>query len=230
MNPVALALALAVLPLVACDEPQRRPTLSLERAVRLGDLDQIARHIRWGAELSQPDARGDTPLHVASRAGQVGTVRALAVGGARLEARNAEGRTPLELALIQGKTQAASALLDAGAALDPQAALRGLVEAGVSDRDSFDFLIRRGADPDRPDDGGRTSLQRAVVLGHLETVRRLLARGAEVNRGDSTGRTPLDLALELAGQSGPRGRDGADIVETLVQYGARRGRTQHPGE
>lgn len=226
MNRLLLTVALAALSLAACEEPQR-PTQSLERAVQIGDLEQIGRHIRWGSDLSQPDERGDTPLHVAARAGQVATVRELASHGARLDARDAQGRTPLELALIHGKTQAAAALLAAGAALDPQAALWNLVQTGVSDRDSFDFLIRRGADPDQPDDRGQSPLHRAVSLGHLETVRRLLSRGAQVNRPDGAGRTPLDLALKLAG---PRGRDAADIVQTLVQSGARRGRPQPPGE
>ena len=223
-----LALLPPVLILGACDESPQ-PRMSLYRAVQAGDLEQIKLNIRSGADLSQPADDGDYPLHVASRAGQVSIVRELAEHGADLRVRDRAGRTPLELALIHGRTQVAAALVQAGAPLDPQAVLLELVDAGVSDRDSYDFLIRRGADASRLDVQGRAPLHRAVALGHLETVRRLLARGAQVNQPDGAGRTPLDLALDSAGPGATRGRDAADIVKTLEQNGARRGPAQHTG-
>jgi ankyrin repeat protein len=226
-------LAVVLLPLVlalgACDELPR-PRLSLYRAVQAGDLEQLKLHIRWGTDLNQPDANGDSPLHVASRAGHVSSVRELAQNGADLNARDRAGRTPLNLALIQGKTQVAAVLVRAGAPLDPQAVLLELVAAGVSNRDSYDFLIRRGADPSRPDAQGRAPLHRAVALGHLETLRRLLALGAQVNQPDGAGRTPLDLALDPGASGATRGREVADIVKTLEQNGARRGPAQITGE
>ncbi len=222
-------LLLVLLLLVACDE-SAQPRVSLYRAVQTGDLEQIKLHIRWGTDLNQADGDGDYPLHVASRAGHVSTVRELAEHGADLRARDRDGRTPLELALIHGKTQVAAELVQAGAALEPQAVLLQLVDAGVSNRDSYDFLIRRGADLGRLDAQGRAPLHRAVVLSHLETVRRLLARGARVNQPDGAGRTPLDLALDPTRRDQTRGRDAADIVKTLEQNGARRGPAQHMGE
>jgi ankyrin repeat protein len=111
----------------------------------------------------------------------------------------------------------AQALVKTGARLDPQAALLALVRAGVFDRDSFDFLIRRGAAPDLPDLQGRAPLHLAVSLGHLLTVKRLLALGAEVNRPDGSGATPLALAERLD----PKTPDRADLVQALQQYGAR---------
>lgn len=212
---VALLLVLAAMLSAGCAEPAR-PTLDLNRAVQLGDLDQIKRHAHWGTDLDQPDADGERPLHRAARAGKVGIVSELARHGARLDALDAQGRTPLELALAFGKTQAAEALVDAGAALDPQAQLDALVDAGVSDRDSFDFLLRRGARLDAADAEGRTPLHRAVAQGHLETVRRLLQRGAPVNQPDASGLTPLDVADRLD----PRGANSADILASLRQFGA----------
>ncbi len=217
-----LAIALCALLAVGCEDASQ-PTLSLYRAVQVGNLDQIKRHIRAGTDLNQSDAKGDSPLHVAARAGQVSTVRELTDHGARLDALDRDGRTPLDLALIHGKTQAAAALIRAGAPLDPQTALTGLVEAGVSDRDSYDFLLRRGADISRPDAQGRAPLHLAVAHGHLETLRRLLARGARVNQPDGAGRTPLDLALDRADPGAGVKRTTADIVTTLEQNGARRG-------
>jgi len=216
--PAALVLALLLLAplLTGCREPPA-PTISLYRALQVGDLDQIKRHIRWGTDLNQADAKGDLPLHVAARAGQVSIVRELAENGAALNARNRAGQTPMDLALAHGKTKVAQQLLELGVTLDPQAALLSLVGEGVSDRDAFDFLIRRGADVNRPDAAGTAPLHLAVRLGHLETVRRLLQRGADVNRPDGSGRTPLALALELDPGSSP----AKDIRATLQQYGAR---------
>jgi uncharacterized protein len=211
-----LALLITALALGGCGGPPA-PSISLYRAIQVGDLDQIKRHIHWGTDLNQPDANGDLPLHVAARAGQVSIARELASNGAHLEARDRAGQTPMDLALAHGKTKVAELLLDYGASLDPQAALVDLVVRGSSDRDAFDFLIRRGADTNRANPQGETPLHLAIRLGHLETVRRLLQRGADVNRPDPSGRTPLLLAQGLDPSVSP----ARDILATLRQYGAR---------
>jgi len=217
-SPSALLLALPLLVTLAagCDN-SAPPTVNLYRAVQVGDLDQIRRHIAVGTDLNQPDGNGDLPLHVAARAGQVAIARELADHGASLTARDRAGRTPLELALTHGKTQAAALLVELGAPLDAQAMLLTLVGAGVRDRDSIDFVLRRGADLNRPDGEGRTPLHLAVALGHLETVKRLIARGADVNRPDGAGQTPLGLARARD----PRQPNSADIATALQQSGAR---------
>lgn len=221
MNPVAflapliLALLIAALP-AGCSGPPA-PSISLYRAIQIGDLDQIKRHIRAATDLDQPDANGDLPLHVAARAGQVTIARELARSGASLNGLNRAGQTPMDLALAHGKTKVAELLLGFGVPLDSQAALVELVRLGSSDRDAFDFLIRRGADTNRADPEGEAPLHLAVRLGHLETVRRLLQRGADVNRPDGSERTPLVLATALDPVTSP----ARQILATLRQYGAR---------
>lgn len=212
----ALALALLLLVPVGCGDPPP-PTVNLFRALQVGDVEQIKRHIAWRTDLNQPDRNGDRPLHLAARAGQVAIVRELADHGAALSARDSTGRTPLELALRGGKTQVAVLLVQAGAPLDAQTMLVTLVRAGVSDRDSLDFLLRRGADLNRLDATGQAPLHQAVALGHLETVKRLIARGADVNCPDGSGRTPLALARVLD----PKQPNTADIQTALQQSGAR---------
>jgi ankyrin repeat protein len=216
LPPLLLVAVLLALVPAGCGKPAA-PTVNLFRAVQVDDLDQIKRHVAWGTDLNQPDANGDRPLHLAARAGQVAIARELVDHGASLVAPDRAGRSPLELALSRGRTQVAALLVQAGAPLDAQAMLFTLVQSGVWDRDSFDFLLRRGADLNRLDAEGLGPLHRAVTLGHLETVKRLIARGADVNRPDRAGKTPLALAFALD----PKQPNTAAIRAALQQSGAR---------
>lgn len=223
-RPLSTFLLMAALLTGACSEPAQ-PTLSLYSAVHTGDLDQVMRHIYWKSDIDQPDIDGNRPLHVAARDGRVRIARALVEGGADPEATDADGHTALRVALDNGKTQVAQMLLEHGARLDPQTMLRALVQAGVSDRDSFELLLRRGAALDQTDAQGETLLGLAIAGGHLETVSRLVSLGADVSRPDRAGRRPLDIARELAAHGGT---DSRDIVELLERNGARPSPSQGP--
>lgn len=210
----ALVLVAAVL-LAGCTEPAA-PTVNLHRAVEIGDIDQVSRHIYWKSDLDEPDARGDPPLHVAARAGRVAIARELALNGAEVGSRNIAGKTPLEVALAHGRTQVAGMLVDVGAPLDAQAILVDLVGAGTIDRDTLNFLVNAGARLDRMDPSGEAPLHVAIRKGDLETVRRLILAGADVNQSSGDGRLPLRIARESA-----PGRDARFIVSTLERNGAR---------
>ena len=213
--PRRLTLIILALALVACTEPSP-PTVGLDRAVRVGDLDQIKRHIHWGSDLDQPNAEGDPPLHVAARDGRVAIARELIRRGADVERQNALGATPLAVALANGRTQVAMLLVLEGATLDAQAMLFDLTRAGVIDRDALDFLIGRGARLDQPDGSGDTALHIAIRQGHLVTVRRLIIAGVDVNHPDGAGRLPLRIARESA-----PGPDARFIISTLERSGGR---------
>ncbi|NCA70072.1 MAG: ankyrin repeat domain-containing protein [Sphingobacteriia bacterium] len=208
---------LVVLVLSACTEPAP-PTLSLERAADIGDMDQIKRHIYWKSPLDQPNAAGDPPLHVAARAGRVAIARELALHGASVDAMNTSGETPLQMALANGRTQVAQMLVDQGARLEPQSMLIELARSGRLDRDVLNFLLSAGASLDRPDTAGDAPLHVAIASGQLSATRRLIAAGANVNQPDGKGRLPLQIARESA-----PGRDARFIISTLEQMGARAG-------
>ena len=214
-NSVPTLMLTAALSLAGCTEPAA-PTVNLHRAVEIGDLDQVSRHIDWKSNLDLPDAHGDPPLHVAARAGRVAITRELARKGADIGALNAAGKTPLEVALEHGRTRVASMLIDQGAPLDAQGMLVALVEAGVIDRDTLNFLVSEGAQLDEPDPHGDAPLHVAIRNGHLETVRRLILAGADVNQAAGDGRLPLRIARESA-----PGRDARFIVSSLERNGAR---------
>lgn len=212
---VSSLMLVAAMSLAGCTEPAA-PTVNLHRAVEIGDIDQVSRHVYWKSGLDEPDARGDPPLHVAARAGRVAIARELALNGADVEARNAAGQTPLEVALAHGRTQVAGMLIDAGATLDAQAMLADLAGAGMIDRDTLSFLVKAGAQLDKLDPNGEAPLHVAIRKGLLETVRRLIIAGADVNQSTGDGRLPLRIARESA-----PGRDARFIVSTLERNGAR---------
>lgn len=209
----ALAL-LASLALFGCTEPAE-PTVNLNRAVEIGDIDQIRRHIHWKSNLNAPNAEGDSPLHVAARAGRVAIARVLARNGAQLDSPNLKGQTPLFVALAHGRTQVAMMLVDQGAPLDAQAILIELSATGLIERDALNFLISSGAQIDRLDPDGNAPLHLAIKNGHLNAVRRLILAGADVNQIDAGGRTPLRIARESA--TGP---DARFIRSSLERSGA----------
>lgn len=210
MPRLAAFLLIGLATLVACSAPDR-PTVNLFRAVELGDLDQVKRHLYWGTDLEETDAAGDRPLHIAAQQGRIAIARALARHGADLSARDGNGHTPLEVALIRGRTQLAEMLIDEGAPLAAQDMLFRLVREGVSDRDSLAFLAARGADLDARDADGLAPIHRAVSQGQLELTTRLIRAGVDINRRDEAGRTPLAIALA----NGDR-----DIIALLRQFSA----------
>jgi ankyrin repeat protein len=201
--------------LTGCTEPAE-PTVNLHRAVEIGDIDQVSRHIYWKSDLDEPDAQGDPPLHVAARAGRVAITRELARNGADLEAPNTAGKTPLDVAFEHGRTQVADMLIEQGATLDAQGVLIELVGAGEIKRETLSFLLDAGAQLDTPGPSGEAPLHIAIRNGHLETVRRLILAGADVNQPAGDGRLPLRIARESA-----PGRDARFIVSTLERNGAR---------
>ena len=69
------------LSLVACDSSDK-PTLAFYLAVERGDIDQIQRHIDWGADINQLNPDGRRPLHVAAAKGSMVVTRLLVRHGA----------------------------------------------------------------------------------------------------------------------------------------------------
>lgn len=211
----SLLLVLAAM-LTACEEPPK-PTINLYRAVHIGDLDQIKRHMFWGTDVNMPGPNGDYPLHVAVGQGRVAIVRELLRHGADPNARDALGRTPLHVALANGKVPAVRMLLKEPVDDDLPELLNELVREGAADRDTLDFLVQRGVDINTLGPNGRPPLHLAVASGNVKLAKRLITAGADVNLGDAKGTTPLSLAQNLDDPA------TAKIMTTLLtQYGAAR--------
>lgn len=199
--------------LTGCGEPPK-PTVNLYRAVHVGDLDQIKRHLFWGTDINQPGADGDYPLHVAVSMGRVAIARELLRHGAETDVRDRDGRTPLHVALLNGKVPAAK-LLRGHSDDDLQRLLFDLVRTEHADRDTLAFLLDQGVDLNAADPRGELPLHIAVAAGNVKLAKRLITAGADVNQADAAGDTPMALAKRLTDQT-----TAPIMVELLRQYGA----------
>ena len=207
--PRYLLLALTLV-LTACGKPDQ-PTIGLYLAIQRGDLDQIERHIAWGADINKKNVDGRRPLHEAAARGRHAITRLLIDNGADINARDQSDHTPLYSAIMGGRTQVAQLLVKRGAESDPDRLLDQLVESRVSDRDAIALLIRWGADINHLDNRGRTPLIQAISGGDRVLIKLLINKGADVNKPDGSGKRPLDLAVSL---------NDADIIRLLVKNGA----------
>ncbi|MEW8508635.1 MAG: ankyrin repeat domain-containing protein [Candidatus Thiodiazotropha sp.] len=195
---------------IGCTQPSE-PTITLSRAVQIGDIDQLERNIHWNADINKPGMNGQSPLHVAASKGSLVMTKILVKNGADLEVSDPQGHTPLLKALIARNTIVADYLFESGAKLDPNTALHETAKLGSADRDVIGFLLRQGAALDNTDAEGNTPLHSAILNDQRVVVKYLVNRGASLDIHNSAGQSPLAMAIE---------RKNPDIVRILRQFGA----------
>lgn len=196
--------------LLGCSQPSE-PTITLSRAVQIGDIDQLERNIHWHADINKPDPNGLAPLHVAAAKGSLVMTKILVKNGADLEVLDSQGHTPLLKSLIARNTIIAEYLLKSGAKLDANSALHETARRGSADRDVIGFLMRHGASLDNTDAEGNTPLHVAVLNNHRVVAKYLVNRGANLDILNQAGLSPLALAIEVK---------NGDIERMLRQLGA----------
>jgi ankyrin repeat protein len=209
-NRIAIIISLCFVVLSSCSK-QPEPTITLSRAVQVGDIDQLERNLYWGADVNKADAKGLTPLHVAAQKGSLVMSRILVKNQADLEQLDPQGHTALLKALIARNTIIAEYLVEQGAKLDPNSALHETATLGSADRDVVGFLIRQGAKLDNQDEKGNTPLHSAILNDQRVSAKYLINRGASLDIANQEGLTPLGLAKQKGNQ---------DIIRMLIQFGA----------
>jgi ankyrin repeat protein len=210
LNRFNLLSLICLFTLIGCSQPSE-PTITLARAVQIGDIDQLERNIHWNADINKPGPDGLAALHVAAKKGSLVMSKILVKNGANLEVADAQGHTPLLKALIARNTIVAEYLSRSGAKLDPNSALHETARLGSADRDVIGFLLRQGATLDNTDAEGNTPLHSAILNDQRVVAKYLINRGASLDIRNRAGMTPLALAME---------RKNRDIERILRQFGA----------
>lgn len=172
-------------------------------AARQGDLDEMSRLLKMGANAAGCDSKG-WPL--TTDAFEDDVLKLLLENGAEIDARDRKGRTALHWAAFCD-VETADLFLRHGA--DPNARDEdGETPLFLAERaqlqDVASLLMKHGADVNAKRFDGRTMFSGAISGNNVEFVSLLLDAGADIElRDDETGETPLITASSLIHTWGP---------------------------
>jgi len=173
--------------------------VTLMMAANNGDLSQVRKLLREGADPNERTPRGETALHYATQSKNVSVVQALIQAGANVNAKMTGNVTPLMLSLDMafGQPESAMALIRAGADVnvadaDGDTAL--IIAATESSNDVFQTLLEKGANPNARGMNGETALHWIAMNALLDRGKLLLEHGADPTLRNSAGKTPYDDA------------------------------------
>ncbi len=218
------------------DVNRRKPDGStpLQWAVYAGDVAEVKRLLRAGANVSLANNYGATPMSLAAEDGNAEVIKLLLEVGADANSPNADGQTALMAVARTGNVKAAQLLLDEGATVDAREAFGGqtaLMWASARRHpEMMQLLIAKGADvnarsidrnyqrhvtaegrPKNLDSGGLTPLLYAARENCLACVDVLLKNRADIDLPDPDGVSPLHLAIMNANW---------DLAKQLIAAGA----------
>ena len=128
------------------------PASPVAEAAQAGDLAEVRRLLKDGADVNAAMGDGTTALHHAAMRGDAEMVQVLVYAGANVRATTRlGGYTALHLASQRGHDAVIGA------------------------------LVKAGADPNQATQTGATSLMLAAASGHVPAVKQLLANEADIN-------------------------------------------------
>jgi len=197
--------------------PQEPPVAD---AAMRGDIAEVRRLVRAGADVNAAHGDGMSALHWAAMRGDADMMKVLVRAGARVEAVTRIGDyTPLHLASKGQHPQAVRALLDARANVHAKTSTGGALPlhfaAGAGSVEAVTALLDRGADVNaREGVFGQTPLMFAAANNRLAALKVLLARGADVRLTTNVVDLPTQEAVDRA--AGKR-RD-AVLAEAAAQH------------
>jgi ankyrin repeat protein len=218
------------------DVNRRNPDGStpLQWAVYNGDLAEVRRLLRAGADVTLANHYGATPMSLAADVANTEMLKLLLEAGANVESPNADGQTALHAVARTGNVEAAKLLLEQGAAVDAKEKFGGqtpLMWASARRHpEMMRLLISKGADvnarsidrnyqrhvtaegrPKNLDSGGLTPLLYAARENCAACVDVLLQNKADIDLPDPDGVSPLLLAIMNANW---------DLAKQLILAGA----------
>src|SRR5215468_8287390 len=187
-------------------------------AVYEGNVSEVKRLIKGGANVSLANNYGATPMGLAAEVGNAEIIKLLLEAGANADSPNQDGQTALMAVARTGNIEAAELLVKHGATVNAKEKWGGqtaLMWASARRHpEMMQFLISKGADvnarstdrdyqrhvtaegrPKNLDSGGFTPLLYAARENCLACVKVLLDNKADINLQDPDGVPPLQLAI-----------------------------------
>jgi ankyrin repeat protein len=211
-----LVQTLAVTIVLGCRrQPTPQPPNSLAAAAFSNDLAAAQRFIAAGANVNQPDGRGNVPLMLLGASHGTAMAELLLQHGADVNYRAPYGDTPLIAAVQANRADIVQRLISHGADVNQGNAKSQtpLMLAGVYPR-VLRLLLDAGADVNARDQSGLTPIN---FVADLNLEAEMIARGANVNVEDVDHVTPLMGAI------------GAGNVEEIKFLSAHGARIDHEG-
>lgn len=171
----------------------------LHQAVDDGDMERIGLLLDQGADVDAREEGGITPLMRAAMASEV-VVRMLLQNGAQILLEDDRGYSALYYAGWMGDEQTIRTLLEWGADRNPVQVQRAFEATFVDfNQDKAPLFLALGARP---------NLYEALMLGDMETVRRLIQEGKVDVKHDAG---PLYAAISA---------DNVEAVRLVLKHGA----------
>jgi ankyrin repeat protein len=218
------------------DVNRRNPDGStpLQWAVYNGDVAEVKRLLRAGANVTLANNYGATPMTLAAEVGNADMIGLLLEAGANADSPNPDGQTALLAVARTGNVKAAELLLSRGATVDAKEKWGGqtpLMWASARRHPAMmQLLISKGADvnarsidrdyqrhiqaegrPKSLDSGGLTPLLYAARENCLACVDVLLKNKADIDLADPDAVSPLLVAVMNANW---------DLAKQLITAGA----------
>ncbi|KAL3535935.1 hypothetical protein ACH5RR_004396 [Cinchona calisaya] len=168
-------------------------------AAAYGDMEKLRRLVESkGCSVSEPDSLGYYALQWAALNNRTAAAQYIIEHGGDVNAADHTGQTALHWSAVRGAIQVAEVLLQEGARVNA-ADMYGYQTTHVAaqyGQTSFLYYIvtKWNANPDVPDNDGRSPLHWAAYKGFADCIRLLLFLDAYRGRQDKEGCTPLHWA------------------------------------
>ncbi|URD92010.1 DHHC palmitoyltransferase [Musa troglodytarum] len=165
-------------------------------AAAYGDLEKLQRLVDAdGCSVSEPDGAGYYALQWAALNNRTAAALYIIEHGGDVNATDNTGQTALHWSAVRGHIQVAELLLKEGARVDASD-LYGYQTTHVAAQYGqtaflYHIVTKWNADPDVPDNDGRSPLHWAAYKGFADCIRLLLFLDAYRGRQDKEGCTPL---------------------------------------
>uniref|UniRef100_A0A7N2L191 S-acyltransferase n=1 Tax=Quercus lobata TaxID=97700 RepID=A0A7N2L191_QUELO len=168
-------------------------------AAAYGDLEKLQRLVEEeGCSVSEPDSLGYFALQWAALNNRTAAAQYIIENGGDVNATDQTGQTALHWSAVRGAIQASEVLLQEGARVNV-ADMNGYQSTHVAAQYGqtaflYHIVSKWNADPDVPDNDGRSPLHWAAYKGFADSIRLLLFLDAYRGRQDKEGCTPLHWA------------------------------------